>query len=89
MFELISFYYFSDEPILTEWGPWSGCTVTCGNGTDLRERECNPGGPCPDCTGDDCDCGEDLEEIVDCYTPLSEYKFGQFVMIIKERCLHR
>ncbi|KAI8483453.1 Endochitinase 1 [Branchiostoma belcheri] len=36
----------------TSWGPWSGCTVTCGTGTRTRRRTCTD--PAPRHGGDDC-----------------------------------
>eukprot|EP00058_Branchiostoma_floridae_P018788 XP_002604277.1 hypothetical protein BRAFLDRAFT_88566 [Branchiostoma floridae] len=49
----------------SDWGPWSGCSVTCGNGTETRDRSCtNPapahgGADCvgPDQEAQDCDTG--------------------------------
>ncbi|XP_078598592.1 cartilage intermediate layer protein 2-like isoform X2 [Branchiostoma floridae x Branchiostoma japonicum] len=47
------------------WGPWSGCSVTCGTGTETRERTCTnptPANGGADCVGpaqetQDCDTG--------------------------------
>mmetsp|Transcript_52161 Transcript_52161/g.138053 ORF Transcript_52161/g.138053 Transcript_52161/m.138053 type:complete len:1039 (-) Transcript_52161:64-3180(-) len=51
-----------------DWGPWHGCTASCGGGTETRERRVSPGGPdCPHrhqhkscamdpCPGEDVDC---------------------------------
>ncbi len=38
-----------------DWGPWSGCTASCGGGTRTREQLCNDSDPTDDnieCTGD-------------------------------------
>ncbi|CAH1256761.1 CHIA, partial [Branchiostoma lanceolatum] len=55
------------------WGPWSGCTATCGAGTQTRRRTCTD--PAPrhggtDCAGDaaetqQCDTGETCPEPVE------------------------
>ena len=62
----------TDDPVLGEWEDWSMCTVSCGEGTRFRNRTCTPGGPCPDCIDDDCDCGVPLSETEECSTPLGK-----------------
>ncbi|XP_078667412.1 uncharacterized protein LOC144909214 [Branchiostoma floridae x Branchiostoma belcheri] len=42
----------------SDWGPWSGCSVTCGVGTETRDRTCT--NPAPENGGADCD-GPDQE----------------------------
>ncbi|XP_078660161.1 uncharacterized protein LOC144904888 [Branchiostoma floridae x Branchiostoma belcheri] len=37
----------------SDWGPWSGCSVTCGVGTETRDRTCT--NPAPANGGADCD----------------------------------
>ncbi|XP_035685697.1 SCO-spondin-like [Branchiostoma floridae] len=48
----------------SDWSPWSGCSVTCGNGTETRDRSCT--NPAPAHGGTDC-VGPD-EEVQDCDT---------------------
>ncbi|XP_078617535.1 uncharacterized protein LOC144885488 [Branchiostoma floridae x Branchiostoma japonicum] len=50
----------------SDWSPWSGCSVTCGNGTQTRDRSCT--NPAPAHGGADC-VGPD-EEVQDCDTGL-------------------
>ncbi|KAI8513398.1 hypothetical protein Bbelb_100370 [Branchiostoma belcheri] len=42
----------------SDWGPWSDCSVTCGFGTEIRDRTCT--NPAPENGGADCD-GPDQE----------------------------
>ena len=35
---------FSVVPAWEEWGHWSGCTVTCGKGLNIRARACSQSG---------------------------------------------
>ncbi|XP_060065515.1 hemicentin-1-like [Ylistrum balloti] len=39
--------------IWTDWQPWSACSVTCGNGTVIRSRNCD--NPPPSFGGNDCE----------------------------------
>ncbi|XP_078693729.1 uncharacterized protein LOC144923237 [Branchiostoma floridae x Branchiostoma belcheri] len=48
----------------TDWSPWSACSVTCGVGTETRDRTCT--NPAPTNGGADCD-GLD-QETQDCDT---------------------
>ena len=34
-------------PEWTEWGGWSACSVTCGEGSQTRVRRCDGGDTCP------------------------------------------
>ena len=36
-----------------EWTSWSSCSLTCGNGDQIRTRKCN--NPVPEYGGRDCD----------------------------------
>ncbi|XP_066275664.1 coadhesin-like [Branchiostoma lanceolatum] len=36
----------------SDWSPWSACSVTCGNGTETRDRTCT--NPAPAYGGTDC-----------------------------------
>ena len=53
--------FVSVDGIWEEWTEWSGCSVTCNNGTQVRNRTCNGpfygGEPCP---------GE-ADEVKDCF----------------------
>ncbi|XP_078681186.1 uncharacterized protein LOC144916075 [Branchiostoma floridae x Branchiostoma belcheri] len=51
----------------SDWGPWSGCSVTCGVGTETRDRTCT--NPAPENGGADCD-GPD-QETQECDTGVS------------------
>ncbi|KAI8514078.1 hypothetical protein Bbelb_084020 [Branchiostoma belcheri] len=48
----------------TDWGPWSGCSVTCGVGTETRDRTCT--NPAPENGG--TDCSGPLQETQECDT---------------------
>ena len=37
----------------SDWSEWSDCSVTCGNGTQVRERSCT--NPAPMFGGRDCE----------------------------------
>ena len=47
------------------WGPWryGGCSLTCGNGTLVRTRECN--NPPPAYQGNNCEGPS--REVLSCY----------------------
>ncbi|KAL3870939.1 hypothetical protein ACJMK2_038967 [Sinanodonta woodiana] len=48
------------------WAPWSDCSVTCSNGTQVRLRSCT--NPSPDNGGDECEGNE--SEVVICVKPV-------------------
>ena len=37
----------------SEWGSWADCSATCGNGTQLRMRNCT--NPAPEHGGEECE----------------------------------
>ncbi|KAK3095360.1 hypothetical protein FSP39_013702 [Pinctada imbricata] len=49
---------------LSDWSAWGFCTVTCGGGTQNRERTCT--NPVPQHGG--ADCNESLSDVQDCNT---------------------
>ncbi|XP_045163533.2 SCO-spondin-like [Mercenaria mercenaria] len=57
----------------SEWGPWSPCDVTCGNGTRSRDRHCITGPP-GSCSGNSTEtehCQQDpCQEPLECYSCL-------------------
>ncbi|XP_062521112.1 A disintegrin and metalloproteinase with thrombospondin motifs adt-1-like [Corticium candelabrum] len=48
------------------WGPWSGCSVSCGSGTKHRARACVA--PVPSNAGKECD-ESNAFQTVECYQP--------------------
>lgn len=57
-------------PVLTNWGSWSQCSVTCGLGKQDRTRECRSIG------GAQCDGA--LREVQECAAPLSCPLFSEW-----------
>ena len=56
---------FAVDGNYTNWSPWSSCSVTCSNGTRIRNRECN--NPPPKYGGEDCHVFGEAEEIEACF----------------------
>ncbi|GFN97235.1 sco-spondin-like [Plakobranchus ocellatus] len=55
------------DGVWTAWGPWHACSVTCGNGTQVRTRDCH--GPFYD--GQDCDGpANDTRDCMDQHCPV-------------------
>ena len=49
----------------TDWGEWTACSPTCGNGTETRSRSCT--NPAPRYGGEDCE--GDAVETRECENP--------------------
>ena len=41
----IKFIIVNSEPVFGEWGEWTSCSVTCGNGVRTRNRQCTSSCP--------------------------------------------
>ncbi|XP_078666385.1 semaphorin-5A-like isoform X2 [Branchiostoma floridae x Branchiostoma belcheri] len=54
----------------SDWGPWSGCSVTCGVGTETRNRTCT--NPAPANGGADCDGPDQETQACDTEVPCPE-----------------
>ncbi|KAI8485005.1 hypothetical protein Bbelb_372510 [Branchiostoma belcheri] len=54
----------------SDWGPWSGCSVTCGVGTETRNRTCT--NPAPANGGTDCDGPDEETQACDTEVPCPE-----------------
>ena len=52
------YYYFAVDGMWGDWEEWSDCSLTCGDGTQMRERNCD--NPARAFGGNDC-MGEDEE----------------------------
>eukprot|EP00058_Branchiostoma_floridae_P007104 XP_002592592.1 hypothetical protein BRAFLDRAFT_68915 [Branchiostoma floridae] len=52
---------------LSDWSPWSACSVTCGVGMQTRDRSCT--NPAPEHGG--AECGGDAEETQECDSGVS------------------
>ena len=54
----------SVDGLWTSWGPWGSCSVSCGDGPQLRERNCSE--PAPKFGGREC-LGS-INETQSCYS---------------------
>ena len=61
---VMSFCFFAVDGQWSSWSLWSVCSVTCGQGEQVRTRSCD--NPSPDHGGDEC--GGQSEERRDCDT---------------------
>ena len=57
----------------TSWTSWTECSVSCGNGTKMRQRDC--ANPSPKYGGKDCSSLGVSEEIVGCLKDPCPRKF--------------
>ena len=60
----------SQCPQWTEWSEWSQCSVTCGEGTQDRKRQCTGDGECP---GEDRETKECKDRSCPEWTPWGEW----------------
>ena len=51
----------------SNWREWSGCSVTCGNGTMIRRRTCT--NPIPSKDGNNCESIGSANETLTCSKP--------------------
>ncbi|XP_071805363.1 uncharacterized protein [Asterias amurensis] len=71
------------EQVLSDWSEWSSwqmCSVTCGEGVQLRERRCGAPGSGAQCMGQDVESGKCLE------TPIC--KDGTFIQELHVLPMH-
>ncbi|XP_078667263.1 uncharacterized protein LOC144909086 [Branchiostoma floridae x Branchiostoma belcheri] len=54
----------------SDWGAWSACSVTCGVGTETRDRTCT--NPAPENGGADCDGPDQETQACDTGVPCSD-----------------
>ena len=77
LFISVSFFCISIDGNFTEWSEWSSCSVTCGNGTQMRHRNCT--NPVPAFGGKTC-TGEynETRHCSPANCPVGECQFSHF-----------
>ena len=49
---IVNILHVSVDGLWTSWGPWGSCSVSCGDGLQIRERNCSE--PAPKFGGREC-----------------------------------
>ena len=49
---IVNILHVSVDGLWTSWGPWGSCSVSCGDGLKIRERNCSE--PAPKFGGREC-----------------------------------